>query len=298
MGPSLRDPDWMYGSSECHVFSSIAEGRAHGMPAWGTKLPQDQIWKLVAYIVFLCCGAHQHLPQRPEDRRRAAGVGLLMRTLRLAAAALAGAALLAARADDTRTRASGPLAEAPRVLRVCADPNNLPFSNDRGEGLDNALARLVARDLGASLEYTWMPQRRGFVRHTLAAGDCDAMMEAPVGWERVLTTRPLYRSSYVFVVRSDRDRGVRSLDDPGCRPCGSASDRGDNYANTTGGGARAARSRARSWVNSVNGDYSRPHPPSAIVEAVAAGDVDLALAWGPMASTSPGGSPWRCGLPD
>jgi cytochrome c oxidase cbb3-type subunit 3 len=50
MGPSLRDPDWIYGSSDAHVFASIAEGRAHGMPAWGTKLPQDQIWKLVAYI--------------------------------------------------------------------------------------------------------------------------------------------------------------------------------------------------------------------------------------------------------
>jgi len=50
MGPSLRDPDWIYGSSDAHVFSSIAEGRAHGMPAWGTKLPQEQIWKLVAYI--------------------------------------------------------------------------------------------------------------------------------------------------------------------------------------------------------------------------------------------------------
>ena len=209
-----------------------------------------------------------------------------MRTLRLAAAALAGAALLAARADDTRTRASGPLAEAPRVLRVCADPNNLPFSNDRGEGLDNALARLVARDLGASLEYTWMPQRRGFVRHTLAAGDCDAMMEAPVGWERVLTTRPLYRSSYVFVVRSDRDRGVRSLDDPRLsRMRIGIQTVGDDYANTPPAEALGRRGLSRQVVGySVYGDYSRPHPPSAIVEAVAAGDVDLALAWGPMAS--------------
>jgi cytochrome c oxidase cbb3-type subunit 3 len=50
MGPSLRDVDWLYGSTEAQIFSSIAEGRAHGMPAWGTKLPEDQIWKLVAYI--------------------------------------------------------------------------------------------------------------------------------------------------------------------------------------------------------------------------------------------------------
>ncbi len=53
MGPSLRDADWIYGDSDAHVFSSIAEGRAHGMPAWGSKVPQDQIWKLVAYIKSL-----------------------------------------------------------------------------------------------------------------------------------------------------------------------------------------------------------------------------------------------------
>ena len=53
MGPSLRDQDWIYGSSDAHVFDSIAEGRAHGMPAWGTKIPEDQIWQLVAYIKTL-----------------------------------------------------------------------------------------------------------------------------------------------------------------------------------------------------------------------------------------------------
>ena len=53
MGPSLRDVDWLYGSSEAQIFSSIAEGRAHGMPAWGTKLNEDQMWKLVAYIKSL-----------------------------------------------------------------------------------------------------------------------------------------------------------------------------------------------------------------------------------------------------
>lgn len=62
MGPSLRDPDWIYGDSDAHVFSSIAEGRAHGMPAWGTKLPQDQIWKLVAYIKSLNTDAEASPP--------------------------------------------------------------------------------------------------------------------------------------------------------------------------------------------------------------------------------------------
>src|ERR671939_219491 len=66
-----------------------------------------------------------------------------------------------------------------RVLRVCADPNNLPFSNERGEGFENKIAELVARELGARLEYTWWAQRRGFVRNTLAAGACDVLMGVP-----------------------------------------------------------------------------------------------------------------------
>lgn len=60
MGPSLRDPRWIYGSSDAHIFASIAEGRAHGMPAWGTKVPEDQIWKLVGYIQSL------RTPQEPD----------------------------------------------------------------------------------------------------------------------------------------------------------------------------------------------------------------------------------------
>lgn len=60
MGPSLRDPVWIYGSSDAHIFASISEGRAHGMPAWGTKIPEDQIWKLVAYIKSL------RTPQEPD----------------------------------------------------------------------------------------------------------------------------------------------------------------------------------------------------------------------------------------
>src|SRR5215207_3066552 len=71
----------------------------------------------------------------------------------------------------TAASARGP---RPRpVLRVCADPNNLPFSNRRGEGFENRLAELIARDLGARVEYTWWAQRRGYVRNTLRSGKCD-----------------------------------------------------------------------------------------------------------------------------
>src|SRR5678816_3461 len=77
-------------------------------------------------------------------------------------------------------------AATPTELRVCADPNNLPFSNRRGEGFENRIADLVARDAGADLAYTWWAQRRGFFRNTLGAGACDVVMGVPRDFERVL----------------------------------------------------------------------------------------------------------------
>jgi ABC-type amino acid transport substrate-binding protein len=104
-------------------------------------------------------------------------------------------------------------ADGRRVLRVAADPNNLPFSNQRLEGFENKLAALVAKDLGAELEYSWRAQRRGFFREMLKEGRCDLVMGVPAGFEMGLTTKPYYRSSYVFVTRKDRDLKLASLDD-------------------------------------------------------------------------------------
>ena len=73
-------------------------------------------------------------------------------------------------------------AERP-ALRVCADPNNLPFSNERGEGFENKLADMIARDAGTRVEYTWWAQRRGFVRNTLNAGSCDIVIGVPTDFE-------------------------------------------------------------------------------------------------------------------
>src|SRR3981081_2837157 len=87
------------------------------------------------------------------------------------------------------------------TLRVCADPNNLPFSNERREGFENKLAALVASDLGVHVQYTWWAQRRGYVRNTLRAGRCDVLMGVPTGFGPVLVTRPYYRPIYGFVTR-------------------------------------------------------------------------------------------------
>jgi quinoprotein dehydrogenase-associated probable ABC transporter substrate-binding protein len=175
--------------------------------------------------------------------------------------------------------------QAPRELRVCADPNNLPFSNRREEGLENRIARLIAADLGIPLRYTWWPQRRGFIRNTLTARKCDVVMGTPPETERVLTTRPYYRSTYVFVSRKDRGLNVRSLNDPVLRRLRIGVQLvGDDYANTPPVHALSRRRIVGNLVGySVFGDYSQENPPARIVDAVAAGAVDLAIVWGPLA---------------
>jgi mxaJ protein len=172
-----------------------------------------------------------------------------------------------------------------RVLRVCSDPNNLPFSNERGEGFENRIAALVARDLGADLQYTWWAQRRGFVRSTMGAGACDVLIGAPASYEQVLATAPYYRSSYVFLTRRDRGLHVRSFDDPRLRRLRVGVQMiGDDYANTPPAHALARRGIVQNVAGyMVYGDYARPSPPARIVDAVADGEVDVAVVWGPLA---------------
>jgi mxaJ protein len=175
---------------------------------------------------------------------------------------------------------------AAEPLRVCADPNNLPFSNRAGEGFENALAELVAQALARDgVAYEWFPQRRGFVRNTLGAHLCDVVLGVPAHYELVRTTRPYYRSTYVFVYRRADRAPPSSLDDPELRALKiGVPVVGDDYASTPGAAALGRRGLVRNIVGfSVYGDYSEPHPPSKIVDAVARGDVDLAIAWGPLA---------------
>src|SRR3954465_13686972 len=98
------------------------------------------------------------------------------------------------------------------ALRVCADPNNMPFSNQRREGFENRIATLVASDLHRPLEYFWLPQRRGFVRNSLNAGRCDVVMGVPAQYGLLQPTRSYYRSSYAFVSRRDRHLQIDSFD--------------------------------------------------------------------------------------
>ena len=176
-------------------------------------------------------------------------------------------------------------AKPARELRVCADPNNLPFSNRRGEGFENRIASLVAREMGATVRYTWWPQRRGFIRNTLNTGACDVVMGIPSSFELARATRPYYRSTYVFVTRKDRGLDIRSFDDPLLRKVKiGVQILGDDYANAPPAHALARRGVVGNLIGyTVYGDYREDSPPSRIVRAVAQGEVDVAVVWGPLA---------------
>lgn len=177
------------------------------------------------------------------------------------------------------------LCAAPPPFRVCADPNNLPFSNRTQEGFENKIAALLARELGRELVYTWWPQRRGFIRNTLNAGLCDVVMGVPSSYDPVLTTQPYYRSTYVFVYPQHARYEVTSLDDPLLRRLKIGVHLiGDEYVNSPPAHALSAKGIVRNVVGySIFGDYTEDSPPSRIVTAVAAGEVDIAIVWGPIA---------------
>src|SRR5690349_11696346 len=170
-------------------------------------------------------------------------------------------------------------------LRVCSDPNNLPFSDEHGEGFENELATLIAKELGTTVEYTWFPQRRGFIRNTLKAKRCDLVLGVPAGYELVATTKPYYRSSYVFVTRADRKLDIRSFDDPRLAKLTIGLHAvGDDYAAIPPAHELAARNLTDHIVGySIYGDYSEDSPPAKLVDAVARGEIDVAIAWGPLA---------------
>jgi quinoprotein dehydrogenase-associated probable ABC transporter substrate-binding protein len=170
-------------------------------------------------------------------------------------------------------------------LRVCADPNNMPFSNAHGDGFENKIATVVARELHRPLAYFWLPQRRGFLRNSLNAGHCDVVIGVPASYERLQTTHRYYRSSYAFVSRRDRHLRIDSFDAKRLRSLKIGIQiGGDDYNNPPAAQALAARhliDNVRGFT--VYGDYSTPDPQRDIVDAVADRRIDLAVVWGPLA---------------
>jgi mxaJ protein len=171
------------------------------------------------------------------------------------------------------------------VLTVCADPNNLPFSNSARQGFENKIVQLLAKDLHKQIRYVWWAQRRGYVRNTLTEAKCDIWPGVASGVERVATTRAYYRSTYVFVTRASSHLQDLSLGDPRLRDLSIGVQLVGNDANNT---PPAHAIAALGLVSNVHGymlygNYARPNPPAAIVSAVAGGAVDVAMVWGPLA---------------
>jgi quinoprotein dehydrogenase-associated probable ABC transporter substrate-binding protein len=201
-------------------------------------------------------------------------------SLVLAAAllALAGTAAATARAEP---------------FRVCSDPNSLPFSNRDGEGFENRIAAVLAADLGVPVEYTWFPNRRGFIRNTLRklnpqSGEypCDVVMGLPDGFEQAITTHPYYRSTYVLVYsRTGMLAGLESPDDlVALVPEQRRGLRIGVFAETPGANWLAKRGFSAEMVAypALQGDPSS-YPGQVIKEDLAQGKLDAAIVWGPIA---------------
>jgi quinoprotein dehydrogenase-associated probable ABC transporter substrate-binding protein len=170
----------------------------------------------------------------------------------------------------------------PSTLRVCADPNNLPFSNEKGEGFENKIAELLASKLHKSLAYTFYPGATGFVRNTLNARLCDVILGSPQGSDIVQPTNPYYRTTYALVTRADSDLAdLRSLDDPRLKSPGR---RIGLVANTPPGNLLAQYGllgAVKPYPLMVDTRFDSS--AAAMIADLEKGDLDVALLWGPFA---------------
>jgi quinoprotein dehydrogenase-associated probable ABC transporter substrate-binding protein len=173
-----------------------------------------------------------------------------------------------------------PLHAAAGELKVCADPDNLPFSNEKGEGFENKLAELIAAKFGMQLTYTWLPHVTGHVSTMPDSSDCDILMGYAQGAGLIEDTNPYYRTSYVLLYRrGDKSlNGVESLTDPRLKQ------------KTIGIVARTppASIMAMSGLTAntrpfeVDADTGSSNSSTAMIDAIASGEIDAGVLWGPL----------------
>lgn len=173
----------------------------------------------------------------------------------------------------------------PAALRVCADPNNLPYSNMQQQGFENDLAQMAARDLGRTVQYVWISRRGGDLK-ALTAGLCDVVVGTASAVRAVPVTRPYYRSTYVFVSRRRRGGTIRSFNDPRLRGSriGLEQILGADDADVPPARALAGRGLLGNiaWYR-LRPNFIQANDGDVLVRAVEKGDVDVAVAWGPVA---------------
>lgn len=180
--------------------------------------------------------------------------------------------------------AASPDAAESRVLRVCADPDNMPFSHKSGEGFENEIVKIVGREIGADIQFVWAPQWRGFVRKTLRARHCDVVPGIPAQVERARTTQPYYASSYAFVTRRDRTpiRSFAELDTTMSIGVQLIGDDGVNSPPVEELATRGFTSGLKGFM-AWGTTPDKGAPLEQIMMAVASGAVDVAVVWGPPA---------------
>lgn len=192
--------------------------------------------------------------------------------------------LLGALAGPVRAEpapAGGTPADGARELRVCGDPNNLPFSSEKLDGIENKIAEVVAKDLGMTVVYFWWPHQRGLIKRVLGAKHCDVMLGIPKGYDPVLWTKPYYRTGYVMAFRKDRKLKLRSLDDPALKTL-----KIGVQVNTPPHDALGRRGIADNIVGyqlMFDSNFHAEDYPGKVVEDVLAGQIDVAMVWGPIA---------------
>ena len=192
-------------------------------------------------------------------------------------------ALILAMASSSLAAQLRPNVEKPGVLRVCADPDNMPLSNQKGEGYEQKIAQLIAKEWNSKVEYAWWPVRRGYFSRALNGRYCDVAMQAPAGLDMAGVTKPYFRSGYVFVTRKDSGLDLKSLADPRLKKLKI----GVNLLNSDAENTPPAMALSQYGVvgNLVGFTtfYSDSARPEDIVNAVAKKDVDVAIVWGPLA---------------
>jgi quinoprotein dehydrogenase-associated probable ABC transporter substrate-binding protein len=176
-----------------------------------------------------------------------------------------------------------PNVEKPGVIRVCADPDNMPLSNQKSEGFEQKIAELIAKDWNSKIEYAWWPVRRGFFARALNGRYCDIAIQAPSGLDIAGVTKPYFRSGYVFVTRKDSGLDIKSLADPRLKKLKI----GVNLLNSDAENTPPAMALSRYGVvgNLVGFStfYTDTERPEDIIKAVANKDIDVAIVWGPLA---------------
>ena len=173
-------------------------------------------------------------------------------------------------------------AQQVKALTVCADPGNMPLSNEKQEGFENKMALMLGEAMGAQVNFFWRPStERGLTRQTFDAGMCDVMIDVPANYEDMLTTFPVFRTTYVLAYRNDKGLDIKSLDDPKLKDLkiGVYQKSGIRQALVM----RGIFANVELQTVSHNADLVPENQPWELVRKVVDGKLDIAAVWGPFA---------------